>query len=668
MAKNHKGDLNIGRNLRLGNVTDSQKPNIVDQLGGLIWSADNSRVEYSNGIQFLPFGAVATIINSSGMAVQETLPPATGSGNIVFFVNHDIINLATLQVSGMGQSLNGIDDGTFFFSNYSKGTQFRADDHAVGQWTISVFGDNSTSTLDRVYMSTGPAGMANTTQLLDLSDVSFDTGLEIDTNTIIDKTNDKLVIKQAGLYRVTATGSIDPDDTSGAFIQILLNGSVVAETGYDAEGTESRLAFTPTYVGQLSVNDEITFFKTDAGHEWEEVQISLDQLPSTETVLAGLVDPTPTNHVSINGGSATNATVDGAGSYDIIPLGSLSQHVYDPNTMRIGNTIVAPTDGEYEISYSVGSVSTDSVLAIYKNGLLIAEGRSDSTNNRSDAINVIESFSAGDVIEVGVTSTTSVDVARVNVTVKQLAASNIVNPNLVPVEDLWFVSINSTSETSVGVATTTIGAGYDVLDLDHGSLTTRGETGNIDSVNNCITVPAGADGSYEITFLCRSNGSSEDNDIYVDGTQITNYRAQNNNQAGVSSVILDLTSGQQIEFVKSGTATNISITVKRLATKSVINSDDVAVNDQATSGYIDIGNTRIQWGLDNQTGAGRTVTFPQPFANTSYSFVGTADQGGIGIVNIDAAGSTTSIDITVRDGVGSTLNSSFHWQAIGEKP
>ena len=85
----------------------------------------------------VPSAAVATVIDSSAAPVVETLPAATGSGAIRFYANEDVTNTATLAPAS-GEQLNGVTDGTFLFSNYSSGTQFRADDIATGQWVVSA--------------------------------------------------------------------------------------------------------------------------------------------------------------------------------------------------------------------------------------------------------------------------------------------------------------------------------------------------------------------------------------------------------------------------------------------------------------------------------------------------------------------------------------------------
>ena len=141
--------------------------------------------------------------------------------------------------------------------------------------------------------------------------------------------------------------------------------------------------------------------------------------------------------------------------------------------MRTGNTIVIPADGEYEVIYSCYTVSNDAVLAIYRNGVVLAEGRSDQVANRSDSVQGLAMFSAGDVIEVGITSTTSVTFQRANVTVKQLASRtvNLVPSGLIEATTLHVASVSSLDNvTTTDRVATTIGGGYDVLDLDHAQI------------------------------------------------------------------------------------------------------------------------------------------------------------------------------------------------------
>jgi len=77
-------------------------------------------------------------IDASASAVTETLSASADAATIRQFVNIDVTNTATLAVQA-GETLNRVTDGTFLFSSYAAGTQFRADE-VTGGWVVSVVG------------------------------------------------------------------------------------------------------------------------------------------------------------------------------------------------------------------------------------------------------------------------------------------------------------------------------------------------------------------------------------------------------------------------------------------------------------------------------------------------------------------------------------------------
>jgi len=105
-----------------------------------------------------------------------------------------------------------------------------------------------------------------------------------------------------------------------------------------------------------------------------------------------------------------------------------------------------------------------------------------------------------------------------------------------------------------------------------------------------------------------------------------------------------------------------------------LSSKFAQVNDQTSSGYFDIGDMRIQWGIDTQpTSEERIITLAAAFANTSYSVVLTTDNGTSALAfapRVGTVGSKTTTNFRARiallNGNPSTMN--FSWQAIGRKP
>ena len=99
----------------------------------------------------------------------------------------------------------------------------------------------------------------------------------------------------------------------------------------------------------------------------------------------------------------------------------------------------------------------------------------------------------------------------------------------------------------------------------------------------------------------------------------------------------------------------------------------VDINDQASSGYIDIGTMRMQWGTDDTGVAGtRTITLPAPFANTTYSVVSevsrTASPTGKAVTNTIIVDSGSFTVLAGSNSSAANLIDPIMWQAIGLKP
>jgi len=100
--------------------------------------------------------------------------------------------------------------------------------------------------------------------------------------------------------------------------------------------------------------------------------------------------------------------------------------------------------------------------------------------------------------------------------------------------------------------------------------------------------------------------------------------------------------------------------------KSSGSSAGPSINQTATSNYQDIGNTRIQWGIQASDGV---VILPAPFADTNYS-VTTANSfttAGRTSQIINTSKTTTQFTIRAFSG-GNQSSTGCNWQAIGVKP
>jgi tetrahydromethanopterin S-methyltransferase subunit B len=98
---------------------------------------------------------------------------------------------------------------------------------------------------------------------------------------------------------------------------------------------------------------------------------------------------------------------------------------------------------------------------------------------------------------------------------------------------------------------------------------------------------------------------------------------------------------------------------------STVVDGTVAVNDQAASGYFDVGTMRMQWGTHNDGNVDTTtVTLPVAFANTAYSVVATSNTSA-GSLSTESK-TTTTFDIDRASTTTGAQN--YSWFAVGLKP
>ena len=511
MARKVKGDLEVGRNLQLGQVSDAQKSNLDNSAGSLIYSTDNNRIEQYNGTGWVAFGGglpANGVLGASGLVGQGiytldgtntafSLPASTGNQDRYIFLSDVGVTVSgvTMSLTNSGDTLSLVTDGTYTFSQ--EGEVVLVIDRSVGNWDVQVVGASSTSSLNyysirgceidrafvsgintvglavltsgvveggslgfdevdtsvmrsgdvitipatglysmamvidhtegniggvnnqdtdsvnqggiringaniewlskddnvglpdrfispstlrnftagdtielvfdaagaanedlyiqfslaqqpiseavlagmvppnklhRVYMTTGTNAINSTTSPLDLGDANFVTASQIDTNNIINTTTDALDIKKDGLYRITFTGAVDPDDTDDNDIRLRVNTVTVAQTTIDTEGSISRVPFSVTYVGQLSAGDEVDFDKSNASHQWENIQISLEELPTSTVVDPDALTPSDLARFSVSKTSSNQVT---------------SSNIYPAQELVTFNSIDIDTDGGY---------------------------------------------------------------------------------------------------------------------------------------------------------------------------------------------------------------------------------------------------------------------------------------------------------------------------------
>ena len=96
--------------------------------------------------------------------------------------------------------------------------------------------------------------------------------------------------------------------------------------------------------------------------------------------------------------------------------------------------------------------------------------------------------------------------------------------------------------------------------------------------------------------------------------------------------------------------------------------DTTTVDDQSTSGYMDIGDMRMQWGKinDGNNDGAFNVPFVAPFADANYSVVVTSGTSNNGYAAATTGHTVNFFQLDRSNDANSTIV--WHWQAIGLKP
>ena len=156
---------------------------------------------------------------------------------------------------------------------------------------------------------------------------------------------------------------------------------------------------------------------------------------------------------------------------------------------------------------------------------------------------------------------------------------------------------------------------------------------------------------------------------------VSNYDRAIDLQAG-DKVVVSVVCNAEDSWNIASTNSGCYLDVRQLPTHTVvqtISEEAVVVNDQASSGHVDIGTMRMQWGTFNTdaSATASTITYPEQFGNVP-SLTGSLTEGSVGRVNLSFSSVTaTSANTRLRliDSTSwSTDSHKVSWMAIGLKP
>jgi len=502
------------------------------------------------------------------------------------------------------------------------------------------------------------------------------------------------------------------DSSAGAVAEVLPAatgaGAIVFFANEDVTNTAS---LAPAAGEQLngSVDGLFHFSNYAAGTQFRADDIAAGQwvvsvVGATSTTdpvqTAPLTELTSTSHTLITGTTPTTGQL-AINSIRYIDEGSSFRRVYldfysfqdDQTVLQLGAAVVPATAAIRSAYAAHGNGSSAPNASDHRPSIYIT-GVNEITVNRDNAdqsgvspIGIVllvedsaSTFSGGQTVLAGMVTPTSLAYAYLNESetteegnmgsVAVVASSDATA--LLPTGqklDLSTPAVSNSSDVAIGADSLTVAVdGRYEIDV------------NLGIINNTV-------GARSLVQIARN-----DVELLAVGFNEGDATADRNHPVPVSWSG-DLVAGDSIAIlIGTSAASNIfpsyyNISVKQLPTSTVVMPDagqqtvipstDLVTNDQAASGYFDIGTMRMQWGVVPGTASLGDIVFPAAFADTGYSFVANVEAATTSDLFVvqHSVKTTTQVHYDkvfhgpgIDDAPSGAITEPFSWQAIGMKP
>lgn len=637
-------------------------------------------------------GLAATPIDSSAGAIAETLAASSNTGVVRLFANVDVSNTATLTVQS-GETLNGAVDGSFLFSNYSAGTQFRADEVAGG-WVVSVVGASATTNNVVVLDHTTEVTLVSGSTTLVFNEAPTTNGrISINGLTYFDQGALRYVNLDFSLFDddqiVIDLGSAIPPEATIDFVSYVHDGN-------ENQGARA-MAFNHLGGSQFYVNKDNGLDGING-----RVTIVLSGVASGQVVLAGNVTPQELGYlVAVRSGSVTQ--IDPLVQGDAIPLNAIAESKgsnisfntsTSTFTLKAGSSYRLTADlaftasgNQFEEQFQFYNVTDSSLLGTWGH---YKDFTGDSSPKPSNPIAYLSPSVDTDVILTMIGNLDD-DISNLQigswVEVREVPGAQVVLPDALPVEDTTAILSESTS-TNVPSGTATVDIEWDSPSLDSGGFTT---TDN-------ITFTCAIADTYDFSgFLKRTgaqdyiwflrytpNGGSQENLLETASPGLGNVvGTSDGTNGGNFNFVKAVQVGDTFKFSIRADAAGVaqgSLHIKKAKQKTVINSKEIPVQNQenqvdggvlrwnaTTSAYEPYSGSLgdiVEFGSGNTVSGPGSVTFAAAQPDTNYRLFVEAIGGGNGqVVNVTAK-TTTGFSVFGVDVNGAARTLSFDWMII----
>lgn len=521
-------------------------------------------------------------IDSSSSATIFTLDAATGANPGIVFTNASAqVNSASLAVQS-GESLNGVTDGVFYFSNYGDRTQFLVTSPAAGEWAVSVmgassFGARQTTVLDHtteVTLVSGATSLVFDTTALAAGTIAinglsyYDEGSMRYLNIDIALADDNPIVIDLGSNAIPAGATID-------WVSYVHDGN---------ENVGGRgLAFNNITGSQFYINKA-----NDLDGVFARVTIALSGVADGHVVLAGMVEPGIGRVTALSDDLEeiqlgdivvrTNSTEQQFQIKSASGAASLLNYraYYFDESGNTGNSTAATTKA---LTGTFDYIWQDNTLAL---GLAGGNERASFTLDGEDYVIYCE---------VGASWTGNI------ITIEKVQQSTVVMPDAIEVATLYRAKMTRTTAFALGDGTVNT-MEWESVEYDNG--------GAADLVNDRFNVPA--DGVYQvhaqIPFAAESQEMFYQISIRHNGSAVASEKVKMTGQIDgngpvlqVRSPRIDMSAGDTVDLYieASGTATSTfaistqQIVLEQCAEKTVIAEAGLAILESADANTAGLG-------------------------------------------------------------------------------
>lgn len=439
------------------------------------------------------------------------------------------------------------------------------------------------------------------------------------------------------------------------------------------------------YVSNYSVGTQ--FIITDSGvGEWD---IKVIGVGTTTNLESAFWSYTTTDLSFKTGGQEfnNNAAINYSTGVKLnLSLGSVK---FDSNSLFdiANNNIIINKSGRYRIDFNAigddsgGNNSTYIQVALGDGTNALMLFTDDALTSRLGHPNgyYVGDLIAGQILDIRLfhISGENFAIRTANIYISEQPKQEIIFPGMVKAEKLYSV-VYSLSADASGV----------ICPFNEGN----GDTDVITNNLGTLTLPKG---KYRIVAHATRHNNILDYEIYDATNNITLQKHTNRGtttldaQGSTIPYYLTIDSPIQLQLREGDGVTNVVwngrepgidagfndsnlnyacyIDIQQLPTNSIVNPTS-PINDQTSSGYFDIGNMRIQWGIvsDSNSDNDVLITLPALFSDSNYVINVTNRTPGQEWAVGARPNSTSQFYINRND--AATGVSDWNWQAIGNKP